>query len=218
MDASSLAICRRTANPCDFTHRQKCCRILRHNLSGCLLDKQLDVPGPFWNMQINRATDYAVRVMVQLAILPPGTKQQLTSLERATGVRGSFLSKVLQRLVHAGLIASHRGNGGGFCLRVDRDQTTLLEVIEAMEGPMYLNQCLISGLSCERKPWCSVHPVWERAQIALREIFTSVSIGQLAGDTTASSWKSRQPMGSQVRAEAFDGAELAASNGKSSRD
>jgi len=57
-------------------------------------------------MQINRATDYAIRVMIHLATLPPGSKAQLIALEHATGVRGSFLSKVMQRLTHASSLRS----------------------------------------------------------------------------------------------------------------
>jgi DNA-binding IscR family transcriptional regulator len=53
-------------------------------------------------MQMNRATDYAVRVMIHRATLPSGSKAQLISLVHATGVRGSFLSNVMQRFVHAG--------------------------------------------------------------------------------------------------------------------
>jgi len=138
-----------------------------------------------FGMQITRATDYAIRVMVQLATLPPGEKAQLTALGSATGVSVSFLSKVLQRLVHGGLVNSHRGTGGGFCLRPHGEQTTLLQVIEVMEGPTLLNQCLISGLSCYRKPWCGVHPVWQRAQAALIGVLGSVSVAEMAKDTLA---------------------------------
>lgn len=136
-------------------------------------------------MQITRATDYAVRVMVQLASLPKGQKAQLTMLGSATGVSVSFLSKVLQRLVHGGLVVSHRGSGGGFCLRPHGEKTTLLQVIEVMEGPTVLNLCLISGLSCTRKPWCGVHPVWLKAQAALIAVLGSVSMAKLAKETLA---------------------------------
>jgi len=136
-------------------------------------------------MQITRATDYAVRVAVQLATLPKGKKAQLAALEVATGVRGSFLSKVLQRLVHAGIVTSHRGTGGGFCLRPQAEKTTLLQLIEAVEGPTLLNRCLIEGLSCDRKPWCVVHPVWQRAQAALTDVLAAVTVAELARETTA---------------------------------
>ncbi|HKN25170.1 MAG TPA: Rrf2 family transcriptional regulator [Candidatus Acidoferrum sp.] len=136
-------------------------------------------------MQITRATDYAVRVVVQLATLPKGKKAQLAALGVATGVSGSFLSKVLQRLVHAGLVTSHRGTGGGFCLRPHGEKITLLQVIEAMEGPTKLNQCLIAGLSCDRKPWCGVHPIWQKAQEALTHVLASVTVAEMAKGTMA---------------------------------
>jgi len=136
-------------------------------------------------MQITRATDYAVRAMVQLAGLPPGDKMQLNELIEATGVRGSFLSKVVQRLVHAGMVTSHRGTRGGFSLRVPSEEVTLLDVIEAIEGPTQLNLCLGSGQTCERKSWCGVHPVWQQAQSALCQVLSGVSVAQLAADTKA---------------------------------
>lgn len=131
-------------------------------------------------MQVTRATDYAVRIMVELASLPPGDKAQLNELIESTGVRGSFLSKVVQRLVHAGMVSSHRGTRGGFSMRVSGEEVTLLDVIEAIEGPTQMNLCLASGLTCERKSWCGVHPVWKKAQSAFVRELASVTIAHLA--------------------------------------
>lgn len=136
-------------------------------------------------MQITRATDYAVRVMVELASLPEGQKVQLNTLAKATGVRQTFLSKILQRLVHQGLVRSHRGTGGGFCLKALPASVTLLQVIEAMEGPTQLNVCLGDTPGCERKSWCAVHPVWHNAQASLTQVLGGVSIAQLAEQTSA---------------------------------
>ena len=167
-------------------------------------------------MQINRATDYASRVMIHLATLPPVSNTQLIALEHATGVRGSFLPKVMQGLVHAGFVASQRGNGGGFCLRIDSDKTSLLEVIEAMEGPTHLNVCLATGASCERKSWRAVHPVWLRVQATLRDVLASVSIGQLSRDTEVSRSKQLQLVVTET-AELDPGAlEVVANKGKCS--
>jgi Rrf2 family protein len=134
-------------------------------------------------MQVTRATDYAVRIMVELASLPPGDKVQLNDLIESTGVRGSFLSKVVQRLVHAGMVSSHRGTRGGFSMRVSGEEVTLLDVIEAIEGPTQLNLCLGSGPSCERKSWCGVHPVWQKAQSAFVQELASVTIAHLASES-----------------------------------
>jgi Rrf2 family protein len=136
-------------------------------------------------MQVTRATDYAVRIMVELATLSPGDKVQLNELIESTGVRGSFLSKVVQRLVHAGMVSSHRGTRGGFSLRVSGEEVTLLDVIEAIEGPTQMNLCLGSGPGCERKSWCGVHPIWKKAQSAFVQELGSVSIAHLAVESKA---------------------------------
>jgi Rrf2 family protein len=156
-------------------------------------------------MQITRATDYAVRAMVHLACLPPGDKMQLNELIEATGVRGSFLSKVVQRLVHAGMVTSHRGTRGGFSLRVPGQDVTLLDVVEAIEGPTQLNLCLGAGETCERKSWCGVHPVWQKAQLALTEVLGGVTVAQLAKDTKARKAELEMAAGSKSTSRADQG-------------
>jgi len=148
-------------------------------------------------MKITRATDYAVRVLVQLATLPDEQKMQLNALAVATGVRETFLSKILQRLVHQGLVRSHRGTGGGFCLSVLPSRVTLLQIVEAMEGRTQLNVCLGEGDSCERKSICGAHPIWQKAQAALTQVLASVSIAQLAEETAA---KQRQAIELELEA------------------
>ena len=65
-------------------------------------------------MQLTRAADYGVRVMVFLAGLPAGERASLPQIVKATGAPDSFLSKVLQELTRAQLITSRRGPAGGF--------------------------------------------------------------------------------------------------------
>lgn len=131
-------------------------------------------------MQITRASDYAVRVMIHLAGLPPGSTVRQSELAQATAVPGHFLSKVLQQLVRSGFIRSHRGSCGGFALIVDTKSVSLLDIVEAIEGPIRLNQCVEEGPSCERKPWCPAHQVWAEAQAAVVKVLGSASVAQLA--------------------------------------
>jgi Rrf2 family protein len=138
-------------------------------------------------MQITRATDYAVRVMIHLAGLPPGSTLRQSELSEATDVSGHFLSKVLQRLVRSGLIRSQRGSGGGYALAVSGKGVSLLEVVEAMEGPVRLNQCLEEGPSCERKSWCPAHLVWAEAQAAVGKVLAAATIAALAAQANPDS-------------------------------
>ena len=57
----------------------------------------------------------------------------------------------------------------------------MYDVIEAIDGPICLNTCLVSGKSCERSTWCPAHPVWARAQRAMLDILQQASIEELAG-------------------------------------
>lgn len=131
-------------------------------------------------MQITRASDYAVRVMIHLAGLPLSSTVRQSELSKATEVSGHFLSKVLQQLVRAGLIRSQRGAGGGYALAISAASVSLLDVVEAIEGPVRLNQCTEEGPSCNRKSWCPAHQVWIEAQAAVLEVLGSNSMATLA--------------------------------------
>ena len=131
-------------------------------------------------MQLTRAADYAVRVMIHMAGLPPGTRTSRTDLANAAGCPEQFLSKVLQDLTRAGLVVSHRGNTGGFELPAIHSGATLLEVVEAVEGPIRLNLCLTGEDACDRRARCAAHKVWARAQDAMTDVLRNTSIGDLA--------------------------------------
>src|SRR5947208_1261330 len=131
-------------------------------------------------MQLTRAADYAVRVMIHMAGLPPGTRTSRTELANAAQCPEQFLSKVLQNLTHAGLVVSHRGNTGGFELPEAHATASVLEIVEAIEGPIHLNLCLSSEHVCERQEWCPAHVVWGRAQEAMLDVLRRTSIAELA--------------------------------------
>ena len=92
-----------------------------------------------------------VRVMIHLAGSPSEERVSLPELAEATDAPESFLSKVLQALSRAGLISSRRGQSGGFQISQRGREASMLEVIEAIDGPICLNVCLVSGRSCHRK-------------------------------------------------------------------
>lgn len=133
-------------------------------------------------MQLTRAADYAIRVMMHMASLPPGSRTSRNSLAEAADCPEQFLSKVLQGLTRAGLVISHRGNTGGFELPPTPAglSVSMLDVVEAIEGPIHLNICLNSGEACDRQQWCPAHSTWERAQAAMVEVLRGTSIADLA--------------------------------------
>jgi Rrf2 family protein len=134
-------------------------------------------------MQLTRAADYAVRIMIHLATLPSGSCPSGAELASAQEIPEHFAIKVLQGLVRARLLASYRGSGGGFALAVDPEQISLLDVVEAIEGPTALNLCLTQPSSCARHPLCAAHRVWVEAQAAMTGVLRAASIASLAAQT-----------------------------------
>jgi len=145
-------------------------------------------------MQLTRAADYAVRVMTHLAGAPPGTRASRAELATAAECPEQFLSKVLQSLTRAGLVISHRGNTGGFELAVAHSTATILEVVEAIEGPIRLNVCLGSEIACHRQTWCPAHVVWQQAQEAMTGVLKNTTIAELAELASAAKLSPRIPV------------------------
>ena len=130
-------------------------------------------------MQLTRAADYAVRVMIHLANQPEGAVVSKTVLAKASEAPESFLSKILQTLAHAGLIQARRGVEGGFSLLPRGAQATLLDVVEGIDGPIALNVCLHAN-ACNREADCAAHQVWLRAQTAMLQVLREATIAQMA--------------------------------------
>jgi Rrf2 family protein len=130
-------------------------------------------------MQLTRAADYAVRVMTHLATQPMGTVVSKSILAKELEAPESFLAKILQALVHAGLIEARRGVDGGFLLLERGAQASLLDVVESIDGPIALNICLNAEVSCTRAQGCAAHRVWRRAQEAMLAVLREAKIATM---------------------------------------
>ena len=136
-------------------------------------------------MLLTHAADYAVRVMIHLAAAPEEERRSLSALAEATGAPSSFLSKVLQTLSRAGLVLSRRGSDGGFEISSMGRRANLRDVIEAIDGPLFLNTCVGPSEACERSGTCPAHPVWVKAQDSVTAILEATSITALAAEAAA---------------------------------
>ena len=110
-------------------------------------------------MYVTRKADYAIRCVLHLSRQP----EAVTSVEdisKAMLVPKTFLAKILQSLMKAGIVTSTRGVKGGFQLSKRPKDINLLEVIEAIQGPSASNVCAIDKRMCRLSGSCTVHPVW----------------------------------------------------------
>jgi Rrf2 family protein len=131
-------------------------------------------------MRLTRQGDYAVRVMHDLASHAPEMPILRAQIQARQDVPAAYLAKIIQALARAGLVRTLPGARGGVTLNVPAEAVTLLQVIEAVEGPIRLNRCVEAPGACPRDRFCPVHPVWMRLQALLLRELGGVTIAALA--------------------------------------
>jgi Rrf2 family transcriptional regulator, nitric oxide-sensitive transcriptional repressor len=99
-------------------------------------------------LRISDAANLAIHAMAHIARARGGVNQSVGEIAAHQGVSEAHLSKVMQRLVKVGLLTSRRGPGGGFLLGRESGTISLLEILEAMDGPMSDCKCLLGRKRC----------------------------------------------------------------------
>lgn len=131
-------------------------------------------------MELTRKGEYAIRGIVYLAGKPIDKVCLLSDIAAAVDVPPTFLAKIFQQFSKLGLVKSFRGTGGGFMLGRPPESITLLEVVEAVEGPIISNRCVVTPSDCGRSEVCNVHPVWKRVQDQVRGVLEGVTLKDLS--------------------------------------
>lgn len=118
-------------------------------------------------MQITRQADYALRAMLYLARLEPNQRAATSQIAEAQEIPPSFLAKIISQLSIAGLIHTSRGARGGVSLARKPEDVSLLDVVEAIDGPISLNECTQDPSVCAFGESCPIHDVWCETQAEL---------------------------------------------------
>lgn len=120
-------------------------------------------------MQITRQADYALRAVLYLARMEPNKKAATSQIAEEQHIPPSFLAKIISQLSIAGLIQTSRGARGGVSLAHSPDEISVLEVVEAIDGPIELNQCTTNPDVCVFGEDCPIHDLWCTTQVELVE-------------------------------------------------
>ncbi|OGW34613.1 MAG: hypothetical protein A2010_17520 [Nitrospirae bacterium GWD2_57_9] len=131
-------------------------------------------------MQITREGDYGIRSVLYLARQPFKKISFVNEISEEYKIPRSFLAKILQKLVKAKLIRSYRGVKGGFSLAKQAREISMLDVIEAIEGKMCLNICLVDKKKCSFSKHCPVSPVWAAVQVKFTDMLKKMNFEDLA--------------------------------------
>ncbi len=130
-------------------------------------------------MQITRQADYALRAMYYLSKLEPTERAATSLIADEQRIPPSFLAKIISQLSIAGLIHTSRGARGGVSLARPPENISILEVVEAIDGPLTLNECTHSIDACPFGENCPIRPVWCDVQSEMVERLRNTSFAAL---------------------------------------
>ena len=116
-------------------------------------------------LEITRKTNLAIRVMASLA----GAESRMSGKDLAAriGTSTTFLAQVVTPLARRGWITSQPGRTGGYELATNAGELSVLDVIEAVEGPTDTRSCVLREGDCSAADPCATHEAWSRARTAL---------------------------------------------------
>jgi Rrf2 family protein len=130
-------------------------------------------------MQITRKAEYAIRMMLDLALNSAGKPLPTREIAVRQEIPFKFLPHIVAALSHAGLVRTARGREGGVWLLRRPDRINIKQVVEAIQGPIALNQCLVSQQSCKRIANCIIYGLWHEAQKRLVSVLEGTSLKDL---------------------------------------
>ncbi|MCO5166085.1 MAG: Rrf2 family transcriptional regulator [Planctomycetes bacterium] len=137
-------------------------------------------------MILSRSADYALRALIYLAQVG---REQPVPLERVASeqrIPAALLSKILQTLVKAEVLRSHRGYGGGFVLVADPGTLTIDVVIQAIDGPFTVFECMEDEQFCHLCSCCKLRGKLYELQAAMLNVLRGVTISDCVPDAAGS--------------------------------
>src|SRR3954469_10303611 len=126
-------------------------------------------------MIFTTTTEYAIRGLSEMASRAPDRVIMLDELVAGTELPRDFLAKVFQKLVKAGILTSSKGRGGGFGLARAAHDITLSDIVDAIEGPAAMNQCVVGLSACSDSIPCAQHDLNKPIRQRLKDYLTTTT-------------------------------------------
>lgn len=132
-------------------------------------------------LRITKQTDYGIVLLTHMAM----DRERLVTapdLAAEANLPQPMVSKILKLLAKDGVLESHRGANGGYCLAREPEAVTVAEVITALEGQIAITECTDEepGL-CTQEAVCPVRSNWNRINFAIRTALEGISLAEMSG-------------------------------------
>jgi Rrf2 family protein len=133
-------------------------------------------------LRLSKKVDYALIALMHLAHQDPGgggSAWSAREIAKGCGLPPDLLAKILQRLAREGIVVSHQGTKGGYSLGRPAERIAVVSVIEAVDGPLSLTQCLTDEGTCDQFDNCSVKSPLQRLNDRVLRMLGDVTIAMI---------------------------------------
>jgi FeS assembly SUF system regulator len=130
-------------------------------------------------IRITRETDYGILLLAQIAQHGTDRSHAARAIAGWVGMSLPMASKILKALSRSGLLASNRGVRGGYSLARPLERISIADVVEAIEGPIGLVDCVTQPGTCVQESCCPTSVNWKRLNDAVKEALGSVTVSEM---------------------------------------
>jgi len=129
-------------------------------------------------MFFNKSTEYAIQLVLHLIRSNDGNFKRLREIAEDCDISYFQLGKVAQALIKSKILESYTGPNGGVKLLKDPSQTTLFDIVKAIEGTDVFNRCVLGLDLCGDQNPCPIHDHWKEARNVISEVFKEKTVSE----------------------------------------
>ncbi len=130
-------------------------------------------------MKISTKGRYGLRTLMDISIHQANGPVNLNDIAERQGISSKYLWQIVNLLKTAGLVRGTRGPKGGYVLLRNPSEITMLDVIQILEGPISLVECVDDPDFCDRMESCVTHSVWEEISQAIRATLQKMTLAEI---------------------------------------
>ena len=128
----------------------------------------------------SRQCEYALQAILYLALEQENKRTSIKELADRLDLPYHFVAKILQALRRKGLLISVKGSSGGFALGMPADEISLFRIVDAIDGPALVQDCVLGFPECTRDTPCSLHKKWTEIREQIYNTLAAKNVGEMA--------------------------------------
>ena len=137
-------------------------------------------------LKLSKKADYGLIALKHLAMHGREGAASASDIAEVYGISATLMAKVLQKLARNGLVAARHGSSGGYTLAREASRITALDVITAIDGPLFITSCVTHRGQCDQSSTCTVREPLRRVNDSILEVLNKVTISQMTDESPSS--------------------------------